>query len=91
MSDYRAYIFGKDGHRFLTIPEFPSDYRDDATAMKAARKLVDGHDIELWDANRLICRFTTAMEKPQTLKDFTAATISGVPSILVVDTEEEPA
>jgi hypothetical protein len=89
MSDYRAYIFGKGGHRFLKIPEFMCDHPDDATAMKAARLLVDGHDVELWHACRLICRFTTAKEQPQTLKDFTAATISGAASVLVVNIEKE--
>jgi hypothetical protein len=28
--------------------------------MKAAEKLVDGHDVELWDTARLIARFTQA-------------------------------
>lgn len=28
MSDYRTYIFGKDGHRFLKVPEFSSDHRE---------------------------------------------------------------
>jgi hypothetical protein len=91
MSDYRAYIFGKDGHRFVKIADFPKSHPNDATAMKAARKRVDGHDVELWDAGRLICRFTTAKERLQTLKDFTAATVSGVPSVIVVDVEQEPA
>jgi hypothetical protein len=48
MPDYPAYIFGKDGHRFIKVPEFLSDHRNDETAMKAARKLVDGHDVEVW-------------------------------------------
>jgi hypothetical protein len=89
MSDYRAYIFGKDSHRFLKIPEFLSDHRDDATAMKAARKLVDAHDVELWDASRLVCRFTSAKEQPKTLKEFTVDTMSSAPNVLVVNVEKE--
>jgi hypothetical protein len=91
MSNYRAYIFGKDSHRFLKIPEFFSDHRDDATAMKAARRLVDGHDVELWDVSRLVCRFTTAKEQPKTLKEFTVDTISSAPNVLVVAVEKEVA
>ena len=91
MSNYRAYIFGKDGHRFLKIPEFCSDHRDDATAMKAARRLVDGHDVELWDVSRLVCRFTTAKEQPKTLKEFTVDTVSSAPNVLVVAVEKEVA
>src|ERR1700736_1822745 len=49
MSDYRVYIIGIDGHRFIKADQFMSDHPDDATAMKAAEQLVDGYDVELWD------------------------------------------
>ena len=56
MPDYRAYILGREGHRFLRVTEFSSDHVDDATALCAAKKLVDGQDVELWDGGRLIAR-----------------------------------
>jgi hypothetical protein len=56
MPDFRAYILGRDGHRFLRVSEFSSDHADDATALCAAKKLVDGHDVELWDGGRLVGR-----------------------------------
>ena len=62
MRDYRAYIFGIDGHRFIKASEFLSDHQDDATAMKAAEKLVDGHDVEVWDCGRLVARLSPSGE-----------------------------
>jgi hypothetical protein len=58
MRDYRAYILGFDGHRFIRADEFLSNHPDDATAMEAAKVLVDGHDVELWDCGRLVARFS---------------------------------
>jgi hypothetical protein len=43
MSDYRAYIIGIDGH--FSKVEFLHNHPDDATAIKAAEQLIDGHDI----------------------------------------------
>ena len=60
LSDYRAYIIGIDGHRFVRVAQFSTDHPDDATAMKAAEELVDRHDIELWHSSRLVARFTPA-------------------------------
>jgi hypothetical protein len=57
MSDYRAYIFGMDGHRFIKADKFLSDHPDDTAAMKAAERLADRHDVELWDSGRLVARF----------------------------------
>jgi hypothetical protein len=56
MPDYRAYILGGEGHRFLRVAEFSRDHADDATALCAAKKLIDGHDVELWDGARLVVR-----------------------------------
>ena len=56
MGDYRAYILGIDGHRFIKAKDFLSNHRDDAAAMKAAKQLLDGHDVELWDCGRLVAR-----------------------------------
>ena len=57
MSEYRAYLLGIKGNRFIRVVDFSSDHPDDATAMKAAKKLVDGHDVELWERGRLVARF----------------------------------
>jgi hypothetical protein len=56
MPDYRAYILGGEGHRFAIVAEFPRDHADDSTALLAAKKLIDGHDVELWDGGRLVAR-----------------------------------
>jgi hypothetical protein len=60
MPDYRAYIIGIDGH-FLRA-EFLSNHPDDATAIEAAEQLVDGHDVELWDRDRMVIRL---LQKPK--------------------------
>jgi hypothetical protein len=57
MPEYRAYILGIDGHRFIRAADFLSDHPNDAAAMKAAEELVDGHDVELWDGGRLVGKF----------------------------------
>jgi hypothetical protein len=66
MRDYRAYILGIDGHRFIKVAGFLSDHPDDATAMAAAKQLVDGHDVELWDRGRFVARLSPeGVEAPQ--------------------------
>jgi hypothetical protein len=56
---YRAYIIGViDGHRFLKAARFLSDHPDDATGIAAAKTLVGDHDVELWDHNRFVARFS---------------------------------
>src|SRR3974390_2664287 len=54
MRDYRAYILGVDGHRFVWVSDFKTDYRDDAAALDAAKQLSDKHDVEVWDGGRLV-------------------------------------
>jgi len=56
MPDYRAYILGGEGYRFLRVADFSRDHADDATALLAAKQLIDGHDVELWDGGRLVAR-----------------------------------
>jgi hypothetical protein len=36
-----------------------SECADDEAAEKAAQKLVHGHDVELWDRNRLVIRLSS--------------------------------
>jgi hypothetical protein len=58
MPHYRAYIVGIDGSFNSTRAEFLHNHPDDATAIEAAKQLVDGHDIELWDRDRFVGRFS---------------------------------
>jgi hypothetical protein len=58
MRDYRAYILGIDGHRFIRVEDFLSDHLDDAAALNAAKQLTDKHDVEVWDCGRLVARLS---------------------------------
>jgi hypothetical protein len=60
MRDYRAYILGIDGHRFVWVKDFSSDHQDDARALNAARQFLDKHDVEVWDGGRLVARLSPA-------------------------------
>jgi len=71
MSDYRAYILGKDGHRFMKVAEFLDDHPDDAAAMKAAKQLDDEHEVELWECGRLVAQFAPPRRTRTTLRNFT--------------------
>lgn len=57
MQDYRAYILNIDGHRFLKSSQFPNEFQDDTTALEAAKRLVVGYDIEVWQRARMVARF----------------------------------
>jgi hypothetical protein len=55
MAEYRAYTIGTDGH----IVGFEALVcADDAEAINKVRRLVDGHDIELWSGARFIIRLS---------------------------------
>jgi hypothetical protein len=56
MPHYRAYIIGWDGH-FQNAVEL--DCADDKAAMESAKQFVDGHDVELWQRDRMIAKFET--------------------------------
>ena len=58
MLDYRAYIVGIGGNFNSIITEFPHNHPDDTTAIEAAKQLVAGHDIELWDGDIFVGRFS---------------------------------
>jgi hypothetical protein len=54
MPEYRAYLIGSDGH----ITDFKNLVcSDDASAIKQAEALVDGHDVELWQLDRHVAKF----------------------------------
>jgi hypothetical protein len=54
MEEYCAYVIGPDGHIFNRV-----DIRspDEKEARRLAKIAVDGHAVELWQADRLIERF----------------------------------
>ena len=53
MTDYRAYVVGRDGH-FISYEAFERPSDDEAVAR--AKQLVDGYDVELWSGDRFVIR-----------------------------------
>ena len=58
MPEYRAYIVGIGGRFDFERARFLHNLPDDATAIEAAKQLADGHDVELWDRDRFVGRFS---------------------------------
>jgi hypothetical protein len=54
MSVYQAYIVGMHSR---SIGVVRLDCVDDDSAVKSARRLVDSHDVELWQQDRPVARF----------------------------------
>src|SRR5258707_1941054 len=54
MPVYRAYIVGLHDR---SIGVVQLDCIDDESAIKSARRLVDSHDVELWQMDRPVARF----------------------------------
>jgi hypothetical protein len=70
MQDYRAYILAEDGHVQNRV-----DLRcgSETEAVRLAKQLVDGHDVELWQLDRKIETFRSrqpraANSRPVTLR-----------------------
>jgi hypothetical protein len=59
MTYYHAYIIGQDGHFKEAIN---LDCADDTTAVESAKQLVNGHDVELWQRDRLVTKLASAEE-----------------------------
>jgi hypothetical protein len=53
LPEYRAYLIGSDGHFVGCEPIVGAD---DSDATEKAKRLVDGHDVELWNGSRLVAR-----------------------------------
>jgi hypothetical protein len=49
--EYRAYLIGVDGHFYRSVP---LNCADDAEAVERAKRLLNGHDIELWQLDRKV-------------------------------------
>ena len=60
MPDYRAYIMGPDGHVQNRV-ELRCD--DDVEAIRLAKQIVDGHDVELWQLDRHVETFRHTSER----------------------------
>jgi hypothetical protein len=55
MAVYRVYFLNKEGH--VDRPPLILEHcADDDTAIEAARRYVDGLDIEIWDGPRLVAK-----------------------------------
>jgi hypothetical protein len=63
MHDYRAYVFGVDGHRFIRVKDFLNNYPDDGSALKVAQRFTDKSDVEVWDSGRLVARLEAVAPK----------------------------
>jgi hypothetical protein len=58
---YRAYLIGRDNHiRAARLLEVDND----EDAIEAARPLVDGCAVEVWDRGRLVMRLEGDSPKP---------------------------
>ena len=56
MAVYRAYLIDKDDR----VDSFkPVDADSDEEALEAAKRLVDGHDVEVWLLDRMVGRLST--------------------------------
>jgi hypothetical protein len=53
MAYYRAYIIGLDGH-FLEAVNL--DCANDAAAIESGKQFVDGHDVEVWQEDRMVTK-----------------------------------
>jgi hypothetical protein len=64
LPEYRAFLIDHDGHFHSGVPlEAP----DDAAAVAAAKPLVDGHDVEVWQRDRKVAFLT---RKSETIEPF---------------------
>ena len=57
MPDYRFYTIKQDGH----VNGQPTShlFADDTVALVEAKKLFDGHDIEVWRDNHMVACLTS--------------------------------
>jgi hypothetical protein len=54
LADYRICVVGIDSH---CIEEIFLECADDNTAKEAAHEWAGGHDVELWEHERLVAKF----------------------------------
>lgn len=56
MPEYKFYPIKQDGH--IEEPPIPRDLPNDTAALKEAKQLVNGHDIEVWQGSRIVAYLT---------------------------------
>ena len=61
MQDYSLYMLGRSGR---LVREIEIDCVDDDAAIDQAQRWVDGYDVELWQLDRLVCRFRGIGKRP---------------------------
>ena len=61
VSDYSVYVLF-DEEQVLSDCRTTINCADDEEAIRVAKQLVDWHDVELWQSNRFITRFTPLSE-----------------------------
>lgn len=61
MEEYRAYRVGPDGH---FIGYEPLVCGSDSEAIEKAKRLLEGHDVELWSGVRLVIRLSHKPRSP---------------------------
>jgi hypothetical protein len=64
--EYRAYIVDLDGH-FIGFE--PLVCRDDGEAVSKAKQFLDGHDIEVWCAERLVIHLKRKVDNEEEAGD----------------------
>jgi hypothetical protein len=63
MADFRAYIMDHDGHVKLRV-DLPG-CANETDATQRAKRMIDRHDIELWDGAKFIERFRRQQDAEQ--------------------------
>lgn len=58
MSDYRAFIVDAEGH---VVKRHDFEAEDDAGAIASAQQYVDGHDVEIWQLDRIVGKLKRKM------------------------------
>jgi hypothetical protein len=54
--EYRFYTIKRDGH--IAAPPAEFDLPNDDAALKEAKQLLNGHDIEIWQGGRVVAYLT---------------------------------
>jgi len=54
VAEYRAYLIGSDDHFCDAVHLVCTD---DTEAIEKAKRLVNGHDVELWQQDRMVTTF----------------------------------
>lgn len=61
MPDYRLYKLAHNGH--IAEPSFIITQPTDEDAIEQVKQLLDGHDLELWQGQRLVIKLLSKDKK----------------------------